>query len=128
MGEENKTKVIMLGNLSHGESKAIKHLKDHNVKIIEDVQEYFDVEVNGIKYIKTPKAKNRPTSGRVNSLIAMADMMMNTPLVSNRYSPDPPPKVNIVKEYALIQRKESNLSYKQRQWVIYQFEQTFTKI
>lgn len=38
------------------------------------------------------------------------------------------PDVNIVEEYRLIQNKKSRLSKSERDWVVYEFESTFTKV
>ena len=37
-------------------------------------------------------------------------------------------QVDIVKEYGLIQRKESTLSKSQREWVVLQFEKHFERV
>lgn len=83
------------------------------------------IEVNGIKYI-SKEQKQPKMSKSLLSLFAMG-MMMGGNIFGGTKEPKKP-NVDIVKEYGLIQNKKSTLTRSQRDWVVWQFEKTFTKI
>lgn len=86
----------------------------------------MEVEINGIKYQSIEKPKRPKMSGKLASIMAMAQMFGGYEIGSKK---DPErPQVDIVKEYELIQNKKSLLSKNQRDWVVYQFESNFAPV
>lgn len=75
------------------------------------------VEVNGIKYTQKEQPKKR-----------LNPMIMGMIYGGLNFINKERPKVDIVKEYGLIQEKKSNLSRSNRDWVVSQFEKNFTKL
>lgn len=86
----------------------------------------MEVEINGIRYRnrkQKPMATIRPS---VHSALIMASAFASfDPYYKKRKEP---PRVDIVKEYELIQNKESRLSRSRRDWVVDQFEKNFERI
>lgn len=84
------------------------------------------IEINGNKYVQKIKGNDGvPMSHKMFSLEMMAMTMMGGfSAPRSRQTP----KVDIVKEYGLIEQKKSNLSKRERDWVVQQFELNFTKL
>jgi hypothetical protein len=87
----------------------------------------MEIEINGIKYqqkeqnISQPKKYNKSFS----MLYGMAMMFSaQGSLGTSRYE-RPKPKVNLVKEFELIQLKKSLLSKKDRDLVVSQFNRNY---
>lgn len=80
------------------------------------------VEVNGELYEYTPPEE--PKAPRLPALLMAMASMYEGAMVRERKRPD----VNIVDEFARIQRKQSNLSRNDREWVKFQFNRHYTKI
>lgn len=92
----------------------------------------MEIEINGIKYRQKeqPPKRNLPQSKTLMMLMTMAAMadgfgMFGVPAYKKEKEM---PKVDIIKEYELIQQKKSNLSRSQRDWIIWQFEKNFEPI
>jgi len=77
------------------------------------------MEINGIKYQQKEEPKRNPMPKTLMALMLMAQM---TDGIYGNSKPKTRPKIDIVKEFELIQQKKSNLSRSQREWVIIQFE------
>lgn len=91
------------------------------------------IEINGQMYRPIPEKQVKNVAGRMNILsylIAMTDMatMYDTPPYLNEPKKLPPPRINIIEEYGLIQLKKSKLSKRERDWVVGQFESKFEKV
>lgn len=82
------------------------------------------VDINGVKYIQVDnRSKSYTRNSRVLQMLIMAEMFGG--FGSKKQNT---PNVDIVKEYALIQQKKSQLSKRERDYVVYQFERNFTKV
>lgn len=87
--------------------------------------------VNGVKY--KPIEKQQPKENRTTRMIAMMASIAATyaPYIdygSNTYVRQLPQDVDIVKEYGLIQLKQSKLSKWERDSVVNIFERNFIKV
>jgi hypothetical protein len=84
----------------------------------------MEIEINGLKYRQ--KEQNKSQIARQSSMSIMLSsmaMMLGDYGVSKRERKNP--KVNIIEEFKLIQEKKSNLSRKDREWVVFQFNRNF---
>lgn len=91
----------------------------------------MEIEINGIKYQQKEQPKRKPMSKLMMSLMVMAEMANSFGMYgqygkSNQQKETP--KVDLIKEYELIQQKKSNLSKSQRDWVVWQFEKNFERV
>lgn len=119
----NKKREIIIVEPSHiGRSDLELRLaelaaKDIKVVVIEDNNktDMNTLEINGVKYRE--KEKQKPMSKALMSLMVMSG-------IASKENP----KVDIVKEYGLIQHKRSRLSRSQRDWVVWQFEKNFERV
>jgi len=88
----------------------------------------MEVEVNGVKY-ESIERQGPKMSKSVASVMMMAQAMGGgLPGLGMGKQYNGPQGVNIVEEYGLIQKKESRLSRREREWVVWKFESTFKKI
>jgi hypothetical protein len=88
------------------------------------------VEVNGVKYSKIEKTPNKYVNKRILPILGIMGMFGGVEY-GRRQGNDggvPDKKIDIVKEYELIQLKKSNLSRSQREWAVRQFEKNYQKI
>lgn len=85
------------------------------------------IEINGIKYQQKEQQKRKPMSKTLMSTMLMAEMV-NGPIISGRSKQKSAPKVDIIKEYELIQLKKSALSSSTRKWVVWQFEKNYERV
>lgn len=86
------------------------------------------IEVNGQKYLVI---EDQPTSPKKFSKSMAMSIFAQMAMMGGDYGPKREkegPKVDIVKEYGLIQLKKSNLSKSQRDWVVWNFNKRFKKI
>lgn len=81
----------------------------------------MNIEINGTTYREIPPQK--PSANTI-ALAAMMVSMTGQGFIQTKAQP----KFNIVKEFELIERKESKLSSAQRKYVIRQFNQQYTKV
>jgi hypothetical protein len=86
----------------------------------------MEIEINGIKYRQKEQPKRKPISKTMATMLIMASTYATLDPYANK--PKESPKVDIIKEYGLIQQKKSNLSKSQREWVIWQFEKNFERV
>lgn len=90
------------------------------------------VEINGVKYKQIEEEPKKHNYSKSSKLMMMMSMFM-MPMMDmyggggNRKEKETP-KVDIVKEYGLIQLKKSNLPKSQRDWVVWQFEKYFERL
>lgn len=86
----------------------------------------MEIEINGIKYQQKEQPKRKPMNKTMAAMLMMASAFSQLdPYVKKQKET---PKVDIVKEYELIQLKKSNLSKSQRDWVVWQFERNFERV
>ena len=84
------------------------------------------IEINGLEYQQKQKPKK---DSRFNSLIIGASIMFGAQgSVGTSKIERENPKVNLIEEYKLIQEKKSNLSRRDREWVIFQFNRNYELI
>lgn len=81
------------------------------------------IEVNGIKYQEKKKPK---VSKKLHSIMLLTYAMGG--MYGSGEKERERPKVDIIKEYGLIQQKKSDLTKSQRDWVEYEFNKNFEKI
>lgn len=85
------------------------------------------VEVNGVQYSQNEQPeRKRGVSSKMMTILAMGMAMGGDMGMGGGYTRKRP-KVDIVEEYGLIQQKKSKLSKNDRDWVVYTFEQNYTK-
>lgn len=100
-------------------------MQKHNLDLIQTI-EMNTIEINGIKYQQNEPEKRSRAGSRMLALSSMMLAMSGVGMPS--FSERKRPSVDIVKEYGLIQLKQSNLSRNDRDWVVYQFERHYTKL
>lgn len=82
----------------------------------------MELEINGIKYKKIEKQQRKPLSKNAQKLLIMAAAFGGLDLgLSNKNMPN----VDIIKEFGLIQNKKSSLSRKERDYVVFKFNQIY---
>ena len=86
----------------------------------------MEIEINGIKYQKKPQTNLEPKrySKSFSMLYGMAMMFGVVGTSRQRETP----KVNLIKEFELIQFKKSLLSKKDRDWVVFTFNRNYTVV
>ena len=116
--------------------KHIKEFDEYNESIKDDIEEVVKKVKKGAKkaksYINPPilieykviKKEEEPKNNNYAFLMTMA-MSMG---ISGRMKTQNTPSINVVKEYGLIQLKKSNLSKRNRDWVVRRFESNYRKI
>lgn len=87
----------------------------------------MEIEINGVKYQQKEQPKRKPMSKTLMAMMVMAEMAGSFGMGGGSRQKETP-KVDIVKEYGLIQQKKSNLSKSQRDWVVWQFEKNFERV
>lgn len=88
-----------------------------------------EIEINGIKYQEIEREAPKKTSRRLSSIMIMMTMFEYT----NPYGPSMPrikplPTNDIVKEFELIQNKQSKLSRSDRERVVTVFNRNFREV
>ena len=84
------------------------------------------IEINALKYQQKEQPKKKPMSKAITAMLIMASAFATLDPYAKK--PKEQPKVNIIKEYGLIQQKKSNLSRSQREWVVWQFERNYERV
>ena len=81
--------------------------------------------VNGVKY--TRKERKQISPSKSNAMKKMLPFMMMAGMMDGGWGIKEleRPNVDIIEEYGKIQLKKSNLSSRQRQWVVNQFESKY---
>ena len=96
-----------------------------------DGNDILFIDGKGYREKHKERANNNPNSGSMRGLAAMLiPLMMMPSMYGDRKSPTERGKVDvdIVSEFALIQKKESNLSRSQREWVEGVFHSKFDEV
>lgn len=84
----------------------------------------MEIEINGLKYRQKEQNKQQiARQSRMSVMLLSMAMMVEGYGVSKRQRETP--KVNIIEEFKLIQEKKSNLSRKDREYVISVFNKNF---
>lgn len=84
-------------------------------------------EINGVKYSKKQNEEKKPMPSGAMKIAMIGMMLGGMDALGSTYQKERP-NVNIIQEYAKIQRKESNLSRNDRDWVVRVFERNYEKI
>ena len=91
------------------------------------------IEINGVKYAKIekePHSQKNYVNSKLLPLLMMTGMFSGHEYGRRQGSDGgvPDPKIDIIKEYGLIQLKKSNLTKAQRDGVVYTFEKNYKKV
>ena len=88
----------------------------------------MDIEIEGIVYSEVEKQPKKQMSRSMNKIMMMAAMF--GAMEGNKVSKtrNEPTSVYLINEFKLIQKKKSNLSRNDRDWVVIQFNKRFKQI
>jgi hypothetical protein len=117
--------IVGAGLMAQSISKVANITKElGNVILLEDNEDV--IVVNGIKYV--PKQKSNKRNFVTNNIYhkTFLDLHIDNYLKDN-YTRSLSKDIDIIKEYGLIQNKQSNLSRWERDMVVYVFEKTYVK-
>jgi len=104
--------------------------------VIDNIEPDESFDLNGVKYapIKTEQRKHKHVSSKLGGIMAMASMIY-MPYMNDlygygksRYERKLPDGTDIVKEYGLIQNKQSKLSKWERDMVVRIFEKNYYRV
>lgn len=87
----------------------------------------MEIEINGLKY-RQKEQNNQQTTRKSRMsvmLMGMAMMFGAQGSIGTSKRQRKTPKVNIVEEFKLIQKKKSKLSRKDRDWVVFKFNRYY---
>lgn len=115
------SKVIIIGGDASGKVAASALTNEGIDAIIISGEAETTIRIDGNKFRERPKA--RPSKG-LSKMMMIATMFGGLPQVRSRV----PEEVNIIEEFALIQKKKSNLSRSQREAVVAEFHATYEKL
>jgi len=133
-------KIVIIGHVGHGTTSVAKALKNKEVDIIiidtKQIEPDESFELNGVKYapIKKEQKKHTNYTSKVGGILAMASMIY-MPYMNDLYGYGESSYerklsegTDIVKEYGLIQNKQSNLSKWERDMVVRIFERNYYRV
>lgn len=136
-----ENKIGIIGHVGHSKNTVVKELKNKGVDVIvinepntTTHDESFDL--NGVRYapIKTEQRKHNYVSSKLGGIMAMASMIY-MPYMNDlygygesKYERKLPEGTDIVKEYGLIQNKQSKLSKWERDMVVRIFEKNYYRV
>ena len=137
---EKMEKIIgLIGHVGHGKSVA-ESLKHKGVYVVivdaKQIEHNESFDLNGVKYapIKTERRKHKHYSSKLGGILAMASMIY-MPYMNDlygygesRYERKLSVGTDIVKEYGLIQNKQSKLSKWERDMVVRIFERNYYRV
>ena len=86
------------------------------------------VDINGVKYARNEPEPQRHRYRMMASMMAMTAMYGGMDMMGGGRKERKRPAVDLAKEYALIQLKQSNLSRSDREWVVSAFESNYKKL
>jgi hypothetical protein len=130
--------IGIIGHLGHGKNTVVQELKNKGIDIvvIDNIEPDESFVLNGVKYapIKTEQRKHKHVSSKLGGIMAMASMIY-MPYMNDlygygesRYERKLPDGTDIVKEYGLIQNKQSKLSKWERDMVVRIFEKNYYRV
>lgn len=136
-----KKEIGIIGNVYHDKTTIIQDLrgKGIDVIIVDAPNSHTDDDsfyLNGTKYapIKKEQRKHKHVSSKLGGIMAMASMIY-MPYMNDlygygesRYERKLPKGTDIVKEYGLIELKQSKLSKWERDMVVKIFNKNFYKV
>jgi hypothetical protein len=127
-----------IGIIGHGKNTVVQELKNKGIDIvvIDNIEPDESFDLNGVKYapIKTEQRKHKHVSSKLGGIMAMASMIY-MPYMNDLYGYGEslyerklPDGTDIVKEYGLIQNKQSKLSKWERDMVVRIFEKNYYRV
>jgi hypothetical protein len=133
-----ENKIGIIGHVGHGKNDVVQELKNKgiDVVVIDNIEPDESFDLNGVKYapIKTEQRKHKHVSSKLGGIMAMASMIY-MPYMNDlygygesRYERKLPDGTDIVKEYGLIQNKQSKLSKWERDMVVRIFEKNYYRV
>lgn len=131
-------KIGIIGHVGHGKNTVVQELKNKGIDVIviDNIEPDESFDLNGVKYapIKTEQRKHKDVSSKLGGIMAMASMIY-MPYMNDlygygesRYERKLPDGTDIVKEYGLIQNKQSKLSKWERDMVVRIFEKNYYRV
>jgi hypothetical protein len=131
-------RIGIIGHVGHGKNAVVQELKNKgiDVVVIDNIEPDESFDLNGVKYapIKTEQRKHKHVSSKLGGIMAMASMIY-MPYMNDlygygesRYERKLPDGTDIVKEYGLIQNKQSKLSKWERDMVVRIFEKNYYRV
>ena len=132
---DKKIGIIGSGNAGKAAIEALKE-KGIDIVVIDNIEQDESFYLNGVKYapIKTEQRKHKHVSSKLGGIMAMASMIY-MPYMNDlygygesRYERKIPDGTDIVKEYGLIQNKQSKLSKWERDMVVKIFEKNYYRV
>jgi hypothetical protein len=131
-------RIGIIGHVGHGKNAVVQELKNKgiDVVVIDNIEPDESFDLNGVKYapIKTEQRKHKHVSSKLGGIMAMASMIY-MPYMNDlygygesRYERKLPDGTDIVKEYGLIQNKQSKLSKWERDMVVKIFEKNYYRV
>lgn len=130
--EDKKRKIAIIGAGMIGmdgfyDAVKLKDCHKSEVILVENKADAYTIEVNGVKYKRIEKEVSKK-SGKFGAIAAMTMALGGIGINGVNNEPRKRPHVDIIKEYGLIELKQSNLSRSDREWVKWCFEQDFKKV
>lgn len=131
-------RIGIIGHVGHGKNAVVQELKNKGIDIvvIDNIEPDESFDLNGVKYapIKTDQRKHKQVSSKLRGIIEMTSMIY-MPYMDDlygygesRYERKLPEGTDIVKEYGLIQNKQSKLSKWERDMVVKIFEKNYYRV
>jgi hypothetical protein len=131
-----ENKIGIIGSAGH--AKVVEALKEKGIDVVVtgSIEQDDSFDLNGVRYapIKTEQRKHKHVSSKLFGIMAMASMMY-MPYMNDlygygesRYVRKLPEGTDIVKEYGLIQNKQSRLSKWERDMVVRIFEKNYYRV
>lgn len=135
---EKERGIQIIGHIGHGKNTVVQELKNKgiDVLVIDSIEHDESFDLNGVKYapIKTEQRKHKHVSSKLGGIMAMASMMY-MPYMNDlygygesRYERKLQEGTDIIKEYGLIQNKQSKLSKWERDMVVRIFEKNYYRV
>jgi hypothetical protein len=131
-------RIGIIGHVGHGKNAVVQELKNKgiDVVVIDNIEPDESFALNGVKYapIKTEQRKHKHVSSKLGGIMAIASMIY-MPYMNDlygygesRYERKLPDGTDIIKEYGLIQNKQSKLSKWERDMVVKIFEKNYYRV
>lgn len=119
--KEQERGIQIIGHIGHGENAVVQELKNKEIDIImldESHSHDESFELNGVRYepIKTEQKYNKAIGSIMIPIYEYGE---------SQYERKLPEGTDIVKEYGLIQNKQSKLPKWERDVVVKKFEETY---
>lgn len=130
---DKRIRIIGSGGAGKAAIEALKE-KGIDVVVIDSVEQDESFDLNGVRYapIKKEIRKHKHVQSKLGGFMAAASMIylpyMMDMYGENKYERKLPEGTDIVKEYGLIQIKQSKLSKWERDMVVRIFERNYYRV